>query len=70
MNSWWLEFIVIWLSVDIVIIATGWFTVSTIKTFFPNWWERVVASEVDTDLEFETDEIEISGYMADPKAVK
>lgn len=70
MNNWWLEFIIIWLSIDIIIIATGWFTVGTIKTFFPNWWERVIASEADAELDFETNKVEIPGYMTKPKAVE
>ncbi|MCL4304244.1 MAG: hypothetical protein KJ077_51655 [Anaerolineae bacterium] len=37
------EFLVIWLSFDIVVFATGWYAVKTIKPSFPNWWKRHIA---------------------------
>lgn len=43
----WLQLIIVWLSIDIVIMATGWYGVSTIKQISPDWWERVIACEVD-----------------------
>lgn len=43
----WLQLIIVWLSIDIVIMATGWYGVSTIKQISPGWWERVIACEVD-----------------------
>ncbi len=41
--SWSLQLIVIWLSLDILIIATGWYAVTTLKPYFPNWWKRTIA---------------------------
>ncbi len=46
--AWWLQLIIIWLSIDIVVIATGWYGVTTIKPKFPNWWKRVIA-DVEPD---------------------
>jgi len=36
---------VIWLSIDIVTIATGWYAVTVIKPRWPAWWRRVVANQ-------------------------
>ena len=41
--SWLLQLIVIWLSIDILVIITGWYAVTTIKPYFPNWWKRTIA---------------------------
>jgi hypothetical protein len=38
-----LEFLVIWFSFDIVVFATGWYTIKTIKPSFPNWWRKHIA---------------------------
>lgn len=35
-----LELLAIWLSFDVVVFATGWYAVKTIKPSFPNWWRR------------------------------
>lgn len=52
--AWWLQLIIIWLSVDIVVMATGWYGVTTIKPKFPHWWKRVIA-DVEPDC---ADEVE------------
>jgi len=41
--SWLLQLIVIGLSIEILIMATGWYAVTTIKPYFPNWWKRTIA---------------------------
>jgi hypothetical protein len=41
--SWLLQLIIIWLSIDILIIATGWYSITTIKPYFPNWWKCTIA---------------------------
>lgn len=41
--NWLLEIITIWISLDIVLVATGWYAATTIKPIFPNWWKRVIA---------------------------
>lgn len=38
--------LIVWLSLDGLIIATGWFAVATIKPRWPEWWRRVVADEL------------------------
>jgi hypothetical protein len=53
---WFLQLIVIWLSIDILVIATGWYAVTTIKTYFPNWWKRTIA-DIEPEIIVETLEI-------------
>ena len=55
--SWSLQLIVIWLSLDILIIATGWYAVTTIKPYFPNWWKRTIA-DVEPDAHIEPEIVE------------
>ena len=43
--DWLLKLIVIWLSIDILIIATGWYLVTTIKPLCPEWWKREVVDD-------------------------
>jgi hypothetical protein len=43
--DWFLKFVVIWLSFDIVIIASVWYAVSTIRPLYPNWWRRVIVDD-------------------------
>ncbi|MFN8453511.1 MAG: hypothetical protein U0401_02390 [Anaerolineae bacterium] len=40
--NWLLQIITIWISLDIVLVATAWYAVKTIKPLFPNWWKQVV----------------------------
>jgi hypothetical protein len=42
---WLLKFGVIWFGFDVLVIATAWYLVGTIKPHFPNWWRQVVANE-------------------------
>jgi hypothetical protein len=67
---WWLKFIAIWLSIDIVILATGWYAVNTLKKYFPRWWERVIAYEVEPDFDLEPEVVEVPGYRAEPEVVE
>jgi hypothetical protein len=41
-----LYFIVIWISVSAVILATSWYASTVLKQYWPEWWQRVV---VDMD---------------------
>ncbi|GIK41743.1 MAG: hypothetical protein BroJett011_55760 [Chloroflexota bacterium] len=45
MMVWFLKLLVIWLSFDVVVIASGWYLVRAIKPKFPNWWRQAVADE-------------------------
>jgi|GEM_PF-6044156 len=56
--EWLLKLVVIWLSIDILIIATGWYFVTTIKPLCPGWWKRVVVDD---------DETRASSYRKTPK---
>lgn len=40
--DWLFKFVLLWLSFDIVLVATGWYAVTTIKPLWPKWWERAV----------------------------
>ncbi len=39
---WLLNFVVIWLSISIFVVATSWYIAKTIAPLYPNWWKRVV----------------------------
>ena len=41
-----LKLAIIWLCIDTIIIATGWYLIAAIRPRFPNWWRRVI---VDVD---------------------
>jgi hypothetical protein len=43
--EWFLKLVVIWVSIDVVIIATAWYIVSVIKPHFPNWWRQTIVAE-------------------------
>jgi hypothetical protein len=59
--EWFLKFIVIWFSIDVVIIATAWYAVSVIKPHFPNWWRQIV---VDAEAELHQNPHAASGQSA------
>ncbi len=40
--NWLLNFVVIWLSISLFVVATSWYTAKTIAPRCPNWWKRVV----------------------------
>lgn len=42
---WVSKLILIWLSFDVVVIATGWYLTTTIRPYYPRWWRRVIADE-------------------------
>ncbi|MCQ3972292.1 MAG: hypothetical protein DPW09_02460 [Anaerolineae bacterium] len=60
---WWVQLISIWLSIDLIIIATGWYIV-TLKQYFPQWWEQVIACEVEPDLDLEVELITPANYRS------
>ena len=45
---WLLDFVVVWLGMSILIIATGWYATVLIKPRYPIWWRRVVV-DVEPD---------------------
>lgn len=42
---WLLKFLVIWTSIDVLVIATGWYARSVIKAQFPIWWKRAICDD-------------------------
>jgi hypothetical protein len=52
---WLLQLLIIWLSIDIVIFATYWYMVNTIKPLCSDWWSQNIALEVDPSLDLEAD---------------
>ena len=40
-----IQFLVIWVAIDIVIIASGWYLVNVVKPRYPGWWRRMVVDE-------------------------
>ncbi len=50
-----LKFLIIWFSIDVVVIATGYYAANVIKPRFPDWWRRVIAdAEPEIEPEFVT----------------
>ncbi len=41
--DWFLKFLIIWISFDILTIATAWYTVKVVKPRCPTWWKQVIA---------------------------
>lgn len=44
--TWLSNAMIVWLSLDVLIIAAGWYAVAIIKPHWPDWWRRVVADEM------------------------
>ena len=44
--TWLLDLMILWFSLSILIVATGWYAARVIPLFWPQWWRRVV---VDTE---------------------
>jgi hypothetical protein len=40
-----LKFGLIWLAINILLVATVWYGVTTIRRHFPDWWRRTIADE-------------------------
>jgi len=40
--DWLINLLVIWLSFDIVVVATAWYASVTIAPRYPHWWRRVI----------------------------
>jgi hypothetical protein len=47
--DWLLKIIIIWLCLDVVIIATGWFLTNTISSRYPDWWRRMIVDKDPRD---------------------
>ena len=37
-----IKFAIIWMSIDLVILATTWYLWGTIRVYYPDWWYRVI----------------------------
>jgi hypothetical protein len=48
---WLLDVAILWFSLSVVVIATGWYAAVVIPVFWPEWWRRVV---VDTEPDYYT----------------
>lgn len=40
-----LKFLIIWASIDIVVISTYWYAKTVIQVQFPNWWRQNICDE-------------------------
>jgi len=47
--DWLLKLLILWFSLDIIIIATIWYGVSTIKPLYPTWWQQVIVDDAPRD---------------------
>ena len=43
--DWLFKLGLLWIGLDVVIIATVWYFVTVIKPNYPKWWQRVVVDE-------------------------
>ena len=41
------KIVVVWLSVDTLLISTGWYATITLSQLWPDWWRRVIAETTD-----------------------
>jgi hypothetical protein len=42
---WFLKILLLWLSFDVVVIASALYLVRVIRPKFPNWWRQVVVDD-------------------------
>jgi hypothetical protein len=47
--EWLFKGIIIWLSVDAVLIATIWYLSITLSQLWPDWWRRVIVDSIEAD---------------------
>lgn len=40
--NWLLKLLIIWFSIDTVVIAAGYYAVNVIEPHFPDWWREVI----------------------------
>jgi hypothetical protein len=58
----WLKLLTIWLSIDVVVIATYWYASTVIMFQFPNWWKWIIC-DYGPEIEPELDEVALSFSM-------
>lgn len=51
-----LKVLIIWGSIDIVILATGLYLGNVIRVHFPNWWKQVICDD-GPDIEPELNQV-------------
>ena len=44
-----LKFVAIWLTIDAIMIALGWYFTVAIKPRYPDWWRQVIADQDPID---------------------
>ena len=47
--EWLLKGAILWLSINLVVVATVWYLSVTISQLWPNWWRRVVVDTIEPD---------------------
>jgi hypothetical protein len=45
--DWLVKVVVIWLSIDTLVISTAWYVTTTLKHIKPEWWRHIVVEEYD-----------------------
>ena len=50
-----LKLVIIWVCVDVIIIASGWYLGSTVRQNFANWWRNVILDDME---EFELTQLD------------
>jgi hypothetical protein len=46
-EDWLLKIVIIWFSIDTLVISTAWYTATTLRQIKPDWWRQVVLEEND-----------------------
>lgn len=45
--DWLLEALAIWLSLDVLFIATIWYATLSLPRLWPNWWQQNVVATIE-----------------------
>jgi hypothetical protein len=43
-----LKIVAVWVTLDTLALATGWYLAATVKHCYPDWWRRIVADDIET----------------------
>jgi hypothetical protein len=49
---WLVKLLILWVAIDIITIATGWYGVKVIRQRFPNWWKNNIADIAPPELDY------------------
>lgn len=47
--DWLLKGVIVWVSIDVLLIASIWYLSQTIMQLWPDWWREVVVDTLEPD---------------------